>query len=56
MYLLCFTISLKRNKVQYRSAESVIEEMLLLKETIGIHRKEYDYSASANTQKKVILK
>ena len=46
----------KRNKVQYRSAESVIEEMLLLKRNYWDTRKEYDYSASANTQKKSDLK
>ena len=46
----------KRNKVQYRSAQSVIEEMILLKKNYWDTNKEFDYSASANTQKKSDLK
>ncbi len=46
----------KRNKVQYRSAQSVIDEMILLKKNYWDTNKEFDYSASANTQKKSDLK
>ena len=46
----------KRDKTQYRSPESVINEMKLLKETYWNRYKEYDYSASANIGKKSSLK
>ena len=46
----------KRDKTQYRSPESVIKEMKLLKETYWNRYKEYDYSASANIGKKSSLK
>ena len=46
----------KRDKTQYRSPESVIKEMKLLKENYWSRYKEYDYSASANIGKKSSLK
>ena len=46
----------KRDKTQYRSPESVIAEMKLLKENYWNRYKEYDYSASANIDKKSSLK
>ena len=48
----------KRNMTQYRSPESVISEMRYLKENYWNTRKEYDYSASANTdsKRKLIIK
>ena len=46
----------KRDKTQYRSPESVIKEMKLLKEDYWSRYKEYDYSASANIGKKASLK
>jgi radical SAM superfamily enzyme YgiQ (UPF0313 family) len=46
----------KRDKTQYRSPESVISEMRHLKEFYWDTDKEYDYSASANTQQKGNLK
>jgi len=46
----------KRDKTQYRSPESVIKEMKLLKEDYWNRYKEYDYSASANIGKKSSLK
>jgi len=46
----------KRDKTQYRSPESVIKEMKLLKENYWSRYKEYDYSASANIGKKSALK
>ena len=46
----------KRDKTQYRSPESVIKEMKLLKEDYWSRYKEYDYSASANIGKKSSLK
>ena len=46
----------KRDKTQYRSPESVIEEMSLLKTNYWSRYKEYDYSASANIGKKSSLK
>ena len=39
----------KRDKTQYRSPESVIAEMKYLKHNYWDTRKEYDFSASANT-------
>ena len=42
----------KRDKTQYRSPESVINEMKYLKENYWNTRKEFDYSASANTDSK----
>lgn len=42
----------KRDKTQYRSPESVIDEMRLLKEKHWATEKEYDYSASANIKAK----
>ena len=48
----------KRNMTQYRSPESVISEMIYLKENYWNTRKEYDYSASANvkSKRKLIIK
>jgi len=46
----------KRDKTQYRSPESVIKEMKLLKENYWNRYKEYDYTASANIGKKSSLK
>ena len=46
----------KRDKTQYRSPESVISEMRLLKENYWNRFKKYDYSASANIGKKSSLK
>ena len=46
----------KRDKTQYRSPDSVIKEMKLLKENYWNRYKEYDYSASANIGKKSSLK
>jgi len=46
----------KRDKTQYRSPESVIKEMKLLKKDYWNRYKEYDYSASANIGKKSSLK
>jgi anaerobic magnesium-protoporphyrin IX monomethyl ester cyclase len=42
----------KRDKTQYRSPESVISEMRYVKEKYWDTEKEFDYSASANVQKK----
>ncbi len=42
----------KRDKTQYRSPESVINEMRLLKEKHWETEKEFDYSASANIKAK----
>tara|TARA_B100000315_G_C14593325_1_gene597163 strand:+ start:2443 stop:3882 length:1440 start_codon:yes stop_codon:yes gene_type:complete len=42
----------KRDKTQYRSPESVISEMKYVKENYWNTKKEYDYSASANTKSK----
>ena len=46
----------KRDKTQYRSPESVISEMKYVKENYWNTKKEYDFSASANTKSKEILK
>ena len=46
----------KRDKTQYRSPESLIKEMKLLKKYYWNRYKEYDYSASANIGKKSSLK
>ena len=42
----------KRDKTQYRSPESVISEMKYVKENYWNTKKEYDFSASANTKSK----
>jgi len=42
----------KRDKTRYRSPESVIDEMRLLKNSYWDRYKEFDYSASANIGKK----
>lgn len=44
----------KRNQTRYRSAFSVIEEMKLLKQNYW-NKKEYDFSASANSKQKTDL-
>jgi len=46
----------KRDKTQYRSPHSVIQEMKYLKKNFWDQNKEYDYSASANIGKKQSLK
>jgi len=46
----------KRDSTQYRSPESVISEMRHLKEHYWDTNKEFDYSASANSQPKANLK
>ena len=46
----------KRDKTQYRSPESVINEMKYLKENYWNKTNKYDYSASANIGKKSDLK
>ena len=46
----------KRDKTQYRSPNSVIEEMKYLKTNYWDQKKEYDYSASANIGNKQSLK
>jgi anaerobic magnesium-protoporphyrin IX monomethyl ester cyclase len=46
----------KRDKTKYRSPASVISEMKHLKENYWDTNREFDYSASANTQKKGELK
>ena len=46
----------KRDKTQYRSPESVLEEMKYLKENYWNQDKEFDYSASANIGDKSSLK
>ena len=42
----------KRNKTQYRSPKSLVNEMRYLKENYWNRKKEFDYSASANTKSK----
>ena len=46
----------KRDKTQYRSPESVINEMHFIRENYWNTEKEYDFSASANTGSKQNLK
>jgi len=46
----------KRDKTRYRSPESVIDEMRLLKNSYWDRYKEFDYSASANISDKSSLK
>ncbi len=48
----------KRDMTQYRSPESVIDEMRYLKKNYWNTKKDYDYSASANTdqKRKLIIK
>jgi len=42
----------KRNKTQYRSPKSLVDEMRYVKENYWDRKKEFDYSASANTKSK----
>ena len=42
----------KRNKTQYRSPQSIIDEMQHVKEQYWNMKKKYDFSASANTKSK----
>ncbi len=42
----------KRNKTQYRSPKSLVDEMRYLKENYWDRKKEYDFSASSNTKSK----
>ena len=48
--------SWKRDKTQYRSPESVISEMKHIKENHWNTKKQFDFSASSNTQSKQSLK
>ena len=48
--------SWKRDKTQYRSPESVISEMKYIKENHWNTKKQFDFSASSNTQSKQSLK